>query len=178
VLTGQEITFIGCTKGAIPPGVVGLQTVSDHPEANWVKWSVRHHRTPKDRTALDHPFAKYFKNPLRLRFALGDGDFVRLSAGENARYIKFHGDNLQLLDALIQVALARISEGRNEYSVRQLLGEARWGDIEIDRGADKVKIREKWSPWYSRVFQMVEARCQSPALLASPSLRGCHPLRS
>jgi hypothetical protein len=55
VLTGQDVTFIGCTKDAIPPSAVRLQTVSDHPEANWVKWCLRFRRTLKDRRGIDHP---------------------------------------------------------------------------------------------------------------------------
>jgi hypothetical protein len=137
---------------------LSLQTVDDHPEVHWVKWSVRCRRTLTDKKAIDHPFAKYFKNPLRLRCVLGDEDFERLSADENARFLKFHQDNLHLLDWLVQAALAKKAEGRNEYSVGQLLGDARWGDTETDRGTDRFKINARWVSFYSRAVQMVEPR--------------------
>jgi hypothetical protein len=70
--------------------------------------------------------------------------------------LKFHEKNPQLLDELVRAALTKKSEGRKEYSVDQILGDARWGAIEIDRGGDKVKINATWSSWYSRVVQMVE----------------------
>lgn len=72
--------------------------------------------------------------------------------------MEFHERNQPLLNALIGAALAKKAEGRNEYSLDQLVGDARWGDTETDRGDDPVKINGKWSPWYSRALQMVEPR--------------------
>lgn len=158
-IENQFVTFVGCIRSAeIPTDSILLQMVEDHPEANWIKWVVRFRRTLTDAKALDHPLTRYFKNPSRLKRVLGDKDFTHLSADENERFLKFHQRNQQLLQELRQAALAEQAEGRNEYSVRQLLGDARWGDIDIDRGTDPVKISEKWSPWYSRVLQIIEPR--------------------
>jgi hypothetical protein len=57
---------------------------------------------------------------------------------------------------LIRAALAKKAEGKTEYSMDQLLGDVRWGDTEIDRGDDRLKLNGTWSAWYSRIGQMVE----------------------
>ena len=63
-----------------------------------------------------------------------------------------------MLPAVIQGAMAKKKDGYTAYSIDQLVGEARWGDTEIDRGNDRVKINGKWSAWYSRALQMAEPR--------------------
>ena len=67
IATGKEVTFIGCTKGDIPPGAIKLQTLSEHPKANWVKWCVRFRRTLKDQRGVKDPLAKIFKNTFWLK---------------------------------------------------------------------------------------------------------------
>lgn len=157
-IEGGVVTFVGCTKSAdLPEGSILLQEVQDHPEVHWVKWSMRFRRTLIDKRALDNPFAQYFKNPARLTRLLGDEDFARYAAAENASFLKFHEDNPLLMDDLVQAARAKQAERRTEYSLDQLLGEVRWSDTDIDRGTDRFKINGKWSAWYSRALQMVDS---------------------
>src|SRR5437868_12812469 len=71
----QVVIFVGCTRSAdIPEDCVILQVVEHRPEVHWIKWCLRFRRTLADKTALDHPFAAYFKNPARLRRLCGDED--------------------------------------------------------------------------------------------------------
>ena len=153
------VTFVGCVpEMEVPKDSIVLQVVEHHPEFQWVKWSVRFRRTLKDNKPLDHPYAHYFKNPSRLRVLLGDQQFEHVGSEENVRFLKFHEKNPQLLQECLDAALTKKADGRTEYSMDQLLGEARWGDTEIDRGTDRVKINGRWSAWYSRALQMMEPR--------------------
>ena len=94
----RVIKFVGCTKNAdIPADSVILQEVDDHPQFHWVKWSVRHRRTLRDKTALNHPLANYFTNPLRLKYVLGDADFERRRARENAAFLRFNQRHTEIL---------------------------------------------------------------------------------
>ena len=156
-IQNQTVTFVGCARTAdIPTDSILLQTVEHHPDFVWIKWSLRFHRTLADKKALTHPYARYFKNPARLTRLFGDKDFSKFAAEQNAEFLKFHQKNPHLMDELIQAALAKKAEGRDVYSVDQLLGDARWGDTETDRGTDRFKINGGWSAWYSRALQMVE----------------------
>jgi hypothetical protein len=156
-IEGAVVVFVGCTRDPnLPADSILLQTVEHHPEVHWVKWSVRFGRTLKDKHALDHPFAKYFKNSPKLTRLFGDQDFEKYASAQNAEFLKFHEKNRDFLQVLIGAALLKKAEGRIEYSIDQLVGEARWGDTEIDRGNDRVKINGKWSAWYSRGLQMAE----------------------
>jgi len=149
------ITFVGCTKSSeLPADSIVLQIVKDHPELIWVKWSVRFRRTLTDKRALSHPFVRYFKNPARLTRLLEDKGLTRYAAEQNAEFLAFHRRNPHVLDYLVNAALAKKADGRDEYSMDQLLGEVRWDDIEINRGIEKVKISDSWSPWYSRAVQI------------------------
>ena len=47
IVTEQEITFIGCTKGDLPPGEIRLQTVSARPKENWVRFRRTLEQTPE-----------------------------------------------------------------------------------------------------------------------------------
>lgn len=166
-IEGGAVVFVGCTQNPdLIANSVLLQTVEHHPEVHWVKWCVRFRRTIKDEKALPHPFARYFRNSARLSRLVGDEDFARHSEKQNAGFLKFHEKNPPLLSGLIDAALAKKAEGQSEYSIDQLVGEARWGDTEIDRGNDQWKINANWSAWYSRVLQMIE-----PELIGFFSLR-------
>jgi hypothetical protein len=155
----KSVWFVGCSRTADLPGdSILLQTVQHHPDVHWVKWSLRFASTLEDKMALSHPYAKYFKNSARTKRLFGDPDMDRFSREQNARFLKFHASNPHLLEELIRAALAKKAEGKTEYSMDQLLGDVRWGDTEIDRADDRVKINGTWSAWYSRVVQMVETR--------------------
>jgi hypothetical protein len=158
-IENQNVTFIGCSRSNnIPADSILLQTVEHHPDVHWVKWCLRFADTLVDKTPLRHPYARYFKNSATLRRLFGDEDFERFSAEQNVQFLRFHEKNPQLLDELLQAALAKKAEGRVQYSMDQLLGEARWGDVDIDRDNDRLKINGRWSAWYSRVLQMVESK--------------------
>jgi hypothetical protein len=156
-IENQVVTFVGCSKTVdIPADCILLQTVEDHPEAHWVKWSIRFRRTLKDRTALDHPYTKCFRNSSRLKRLLGNEEFDRLSAKENAGFLKYNEKNPHLLEQFLDSALEKKAAGREAFSAGELIGETRWGDTETDRGTDRFKINDKWVPWYSRLAQMLE----------------------
>jgi hypothetical protein len=164
----QKVIFVGCSRTAdIPADSILLQTVEHHPDVHWVKWSVRFRRTLTDQKALTHPYARYFKNSARTARLYGNknSDFA---AEQNEQFLKFHKKNPHFMDELIRAALAKKAEGRNVYSLDQLMGDVRWGDTEIDRGADRFKINGKWSAWYSRALQMVE-----PRLVGFFAVRSC-----
>lgn len=153
------VVFVGYAPNQnLPANSILLQTVEHHAEVHWVKWSVRFRRTLKNKHALDHPFAKYFQNSAKLTRLLGDQDFDEYVSAQNVEFVRFHEKNLDFLVVLIDAALAKKAKGRSEYSIDQLVGGARWGDTEIDRGNDRVKINGKWSAWYSRALQMAEPR--------------------
>ena len=158
-IENQIVTFVGCVKDAeIPADSIHLQTVERDPDVHWVKWSVRFRRTLKDKKALAHPFTKYFRNSSRLRCFLGDEEFQRLSATENAEFLKFNEKNPHVLEKFIEAALTEQASGREVFSAGELIGDARWGETEMDRGIDRFKINDRWVPWYSRLAQMLEPR--------------------
>jgi hypothetical protein len=158
-IEGAVVVFVGCTRDPnLPADSILLQTVEHHPEVHWVKWSLRFRRTLKNKKALAHPFARYFRNSARLTRLLGDEDFAQYATQQVEEFLEFHKTNAHFLDVLIEAALLEKAKGRSEYSIDQLVGEARWGDTEIDRGNDRVKINGKWSSWYSRALQMAEPR--------------------
>jgi hypothetical protein len=164
----KVVRLVGCLRMAdIPQDSFLLQTVQHHPDVHWVKWSLRFASTLEDKTALTHPYAKYFKNSARTKRLFGDPDMERFAQEQNALFLKFHDSNPHLLEELIRAALAKKAEGKTGYSMDQLLGDVRWGDTAIDRADDRVKINGRWSAWYSRVVQMVE-----------PSLVGFFAVRS
>ena len=155
----QRVTFIGCSRNAnIPADSILLQTVEDHPESHWIKWSKRFGWSLEDKTALSHPYASYFKNSARTKRLFGDADYERFAEEQNVQFLRFHERNSHFLELLLKAALQKKADGRREYSVDQLLGEARWSNSEIDRGDDGLKVNGRWSRWYSRVLQMVEPR--------------------
>jgi hypothetical protein len=156
VLTGQDVTFIGCTKGAIPPTAVRLQTVSDHPEANWVKWCLRFRRTLKDRRGIDHPLAEYFTNQARVKRLLGDEAITQSEAEKCKDFLAFHADNPEVLEDMVEQARAEKAAGRTVYAAEAHLSGVRWNkDIPTERGDEGFKINSIWSAWYSRLIQMV-----------------------
>jgi len=153
------VRFVGCSKNADTyEDSILLQTVQCRPTVHWVKWSLRFASTLNDKTALSHPYAKFFKNSARTKRLLEDPEMKRFAEEQSARFLKFDNSNSHLLEELISAALTKKSEGRTEYSMDQLLGDVRWGDTEIKRTDDRVKINGRWSAWYSRVVQMVEPR--------------------
>lgn len=156
-IQNQVIAFVGCSSNAdIPKDSIVLQVVEHHPEFQWVKWCVRCRRTLKDRTGLDHRYAKYFRNPSRLKRLQGDDEFERISAKENAAFLRFNQRNLHVLEDFLEAALAKKKEGRDTFSAGDLIGQIRWGKSKTDRGADRFKVNDRWVPYYSRVAQMLE----------------------
>lgn len=155
VVTGQEVTFIGCKTGDIPPGAIRLQTVSDHPEAHWVKWCVRFRRTLKDRRGVEHPLAEYFTNQPRIKRLLCDEAVSRREAEKCTKFLAFHFDNPQVLADMITQARAEKAAGRTVYAVDAHLSDVRWNlGLETDHADDTFKIDSAWAPWYSRLIQM------------------------
>jgi hypothetical protein len=155
LLTGQEVTFIGCTKGAIPPTSARLQTVSDHPEATWVKWCLRFRRTLKDRRGVDHPLAEYFTNYSRLKRLLGDEAIARAESEKCKGFLAFHSDNPHVLADMIEGARAEKTGGRTVYAVDAHLSDVRWDfGLDTEHADDAVKIDSAWAAWYSRLIQM------------------------
>lgn len=152
----QVVTFVGCTRGNIPTGSVLLQEVEHQAELCWVKWSMRFRRTIEDKTALAHPYSAYFRNSSRLKALLEDEEFRNRAAALNRDFLEFHENNAPVFRTLIQTALAKKKDGQPAYSMDQLLGEIRWGDTQVTRTDDRVKINACWSAWYSRAVQMVE----------------------
>jgi hypothetical protein len=104
VITGQDVSFIGCTRGEIPAGAIRLQTVCDHPEANWVKWCVRFRHTLKDRRGVEHPLAEFFTNPCRLKRLLDADADTRLEAQKCREFLAFHSRNPHVLEDMIKKA--------------------------------------------------------------------------
>jgi hypothetical protein len=156
VLTGQDVTFIGCTKGAIAQTAVRLQTVSDHPEANWVKWCLRFRRTLKDRRGIDHPLAEYFTNQSRVKRLLGDEAVTRSEAEKCNNFLAFHSDNPHVLAGMITRARAEKDAGRTVYAAEAHLSGVRWNlGVDTEHADDTFKIDSVWAAWYSRLIQMV-----------------------
>jgi len=155
IVTRQEVTFIGCTKGDIPPGAISLQTVSEHPEANWVKWCRRFRRTLKDRRGIEHPLAKYFTNQSKIKRLLGDETITRIEAQKCREFLAFHSDNPHVLADMIKQARAEKASGRTVYSADAHLSDVRWNlGLETEHADDTFKISAEWAAWYSRLIQM------------------------
>ncbi len=155
----QQVTVVGCSiTREIPVDSIVLQVTDRHPELHRVKWSVRFRSTLKDKAALTHPYVKYFKNSARLTRLFEDKVLATFIAEQNTAFTKFSDQNPHVLTELLDAALAKKAEGRNEYSMDQLLGDLRWSDTEVNRGDDRFKVNANWSPWYSRVVQMIEPR--------------------
>ena len=159
VIENQSVIFVGISGGAhLPSNSILLQAVEHHPEVARAKWALRFRSTLRDKSPLDHPYTKYFKNSARTKRLLGDSSYQQLSKEQNDRFLQFHNKHPHLVELLLEAAIEKKAEGREEYSVDQLLGELRWSDTEVDRGDDKVKVNATWSSWYSRVLQMKEPR--------------------
>lgn len=150
-----EVVFIGCTTGAIPDTAVLLQTVSDHPKANWVKWCVRFRRTLKDTTGLKHPLAEYFTNQSRVKRLLGDEAFTRSEAETCAEFLDFHGNNHEVFNDMVAQARAEKAAGRDVYAIEAHVSKVRWdSDTPTNREEGALKIDARWCAWYSRLIQM------------------------
>jgi hypothetical protein len=106
IVTGQEVTFIGCTKGDLRPGALRLQTVSEHPKANWVKWCVRFRRTLKDRHGVEDPLAEIFTNPLRLKRLLDAEAVMQIEAEKCKGFLAFHSRNPHVLADIVPLHAA------------------------------------------------------------------------
>lgn len=155
IVTEQEVTFIGCTKGDVPPAAIRLQTVSDHPEANWVKWCVRFRRTLKDRHGVENPLAEIFTNPCRLKRLLDAAAVMRSEAETCKAFVAFHARNPQVLADMIKQARAEKAAGRSVYAVDAQITNVRWSpDVDIEHADDSFKIGNDWAAWYSRLIQM------------------------
>jgi len=155
IVTEQEVTFIGCTKGDVPPGAINLQTVSDHPEASWVKWCRRFRRTLKDRRGVEHPLAELFSNSYRIKRLL-DVEAVMRSATEKCKeFLAFHSRNPLVLADMIKEARAEKAAGRTVYAVEAHLSSVRWNpDLDTEHEDGTFKIDSGWGSWYSRLIQM------------------------
>jgi hypothetical protein len=155
VVTGKEVTFIGCAKGDIPPGAIRLQTVSEHPLPNWVKWCVRHRRTLKDRRGVEHPLAERFTNPFRVKRLLDAEAVTRIEAEKCKEFLAFHARNPHVLVHMIEQARAEKAAGRSIYAIDAHISSVRWSsDLNTEREDDRFKIGNDWSAWYSRLIQM------------------------
>ena len=155
IVTGQEVTFIGCTKGDVPPGAIKLQTVSEHPEANWIKWCVRFRRTLKDRRGVDHPLAELFTNQSRLKRLLDVGAFMQVEAERCKAFLAFHSRNPHVLADMIAEARSEKAAGRAVYAVEAHLSNVRWNaELNTEHAGDTFKINSEWAAWYSRLIQM------------------------
>ena len=126
IVTEQEVTFIGCTKVEVPPGSIKLQTVSDHPEANWVKWCGRFRRTLKDRRGVEHPLAELFTNSSRIKRLLDIEGVMRSEAEKCKEFLAFHSRNPHVLADMIGEARAEKAAGRTVYAVEAHLSSVRW----------------------------------------------------
>jgi hypothetical protein len=104
IVTGQEVTFIGCTKGDVPPEAIKLQIVTEHPDANWVKWCVRFRRTLKDRRGVEHPLAEIFTNQFRIKRLLDAEAVMRSEAEKCKEFLAFHSRKPHVLADMIEQA--------------------------------------------------------------------------
>ena len=155
LVTGQEITFIGCTKGDVPPAAIKLQTVSEYPKPNWVKWCVRFRRTLKDRRGVEHPLAEIFTNQSRIKRLLDAEAVMRSEAEKCKEFLAFHSRNPHVLADMIKQARAERAAGRSVYAVEAHVSSVRWNfDLDTERADGTVKINADWAAWYSRLIQM------------------------
>jgi hypothetical protein len=151
------ITLVGYTTSAdIPGDTIILQEVERHPDVHVVKWSLRFADSLADKKILDHPFAGYFTNSARTKRLLKEEDFAKICAEENAKFLRFHQRRPELLEKFIETALSEKRSGRPRFSMRKLVGDIRWCDDEIEHDAERFKVDDRWSSWYSRVMQMLE----------------------
>jgi len=155
IVTAQEVTFIGCTKGEVPRGSIKLQTVSDHPEANWVKWCQRFRRALKDRRGVEHPLAELFTNSSRIKRLLDVEAVMRSEAEKCKEFLAFHSRNPLVLADMIKEARAEKAAGRTVYAVEAHLSSVRWNpDLDTEHEDGTFKIDSGWGSWYSRLIQM------------------------
>jgi hypothetical protein len=146
---------VGCTKDItrIDCPWVELQVVEDHPEAHWVKWSLRHRRTIEDCAALKSPWAAKFKNPRRLLEMLDEPELRDLCAKQNAEFLAYHARNTWILRDMVESALGEKRAGRSVYAVDKILSDVRWGEQSTHK-TDQFKINAHYSPWFARLIQM------------------------
>lgn len=155
IVKGQEVTFIGCTKGDVPPGAIKLQTVTEHPKANWVKWCVRFRRTLKDRCGVGHPLAEMFTNQFRIKRLLDANAVMRSEADNCKKFLAFHSRNPHVLAEMIKQARAEKAAGRSAYAIEASVCSIRWSsDLDIEHPDDSPKMQNGWAAWYSRLIQM------------------------
>ena len=155
IVTGEDVTFIGCTKGDIPLGAIRLQTVSEHPEANWVKWCVRFRRSLKDRRGVEHPLAEIFTNQFRIKRLLDAEAVMRSEAEKCKEFLALHARQPHVLADMIEQARAEKAAGRSVYAVEAHISSVRWSsDLDIEHADDTFKISDGWAAWYSRLIQM------------------------
>jgi hypothetical protein len=155
ILTGQEVTFIGCTKGDVPPKAIKLQTVTDHPKLHWVKWCVRFRRTLKDQRGVEHPLAKIFKNSFRVKRLLDVEAVTRAEAEKCEEFLAFHTRKPHLLADMVEQARAEKAAGRRVHAIEAHICNARWSsDSDPEHADDTYKIKNEWAAWYSRLIQM------------------------
>lgn len=155
IVTEQEVIFIGCTSGDIPPGAIRLQTVSEHPKANWVKWCVRFRRTLKDRRGVEDPLAEIFTNPLRLKRLLDAEAVMQIEAEKRTEFLAFYSRRPHMLADVIEQARAEKAAGRTVYAIEAHVCSVRWNsDLDTEHEDDALKISNEWAAWYSRLIQM------------------------
>jgi hypothetical protein len=155
IVTEQELTFIGCTKGDVPPQAIRLQTVSEHPKAHWVKWCVRFRRTLKDRCGVEDPLAELFTNPFRLKRLLDAEAVTQIEAEKCKEFLAFHARNPHVLAEIIEQACAEKAAGRSVYAIDAHISSVRWSsDLDTEHADDSFKISDGWTAWYSRLIQM------------------------
>jgi len=129
-IQNQTVKFVGCIRTAdIPADSILLQTVEHHPDAHWVKWSLRFHRTLTDKKAVTHSYARYFINPARLTRLFGDKDISQFAAEQNAEFLKFHQNNPHFMDERSHAARPRerlgwLASSRGAVHRRQYGGQA------------------------------------------------------
>lgn len=155
IVTRQEVTFIGCTKGDISSGAIRLQTVSEHPKAQWVKWCVRFRRTLMDKHGVEDPLAEIFTNSFRLRRLLDAEVVLRCEAETCKAFLAFHERNPQIFAEMIRQARAEKDAGRGVYAIEAHVSSVRWNsDLDTEHTNDAFKIGNDWAAWYSRLIQM------------------------
>lgn len=147
---------ISTTRADIPGDSIILQKVEQHPDVHVVKWSIRFADSLADKQILDHPYAEYFKNSVRTKKLLAEEEFDQICIEENAKFLRFHRRRPELLEKLIEKALAEKRSGRLRFGIRELFLDVRWCDTEIERDTERYKVDDAWGPWYSRVLQMLE----------------------
>jgi hypothetical protein len=131
------------------PHLVILQSVTTHPEAEWVKWSIRFRRDILTKDWKQHKYlVDLFTNSKRTRRFLGEE--IPSDADQQAEFLDFDRSHPEIFEELLHLAEDFLSKGNGVPGVDVLVG--------MIRSENKFRISNAHKAYYARKLLMEDPR--------------------